>query len=117
MKHTFRAHERLRRRTDFLRARREGRKRVGRLLVVWVFRRRDAPPRASRLGIMVSRRDGGAVQRNLFKRRVREAFRLGKHAAPRGWDILAAPKRQTAFPPEYAPLREEFWELVRQSTK
>lgn len=117
MKSTFRAHERLRRRADFLQARKSGRKRVGRCLVVWAYRRADVPARATRLGVTVSRRDGGAVQRNLFKRRLREIFRLQKQAAPRGWDLLVAPKRQTPFPPDYAPLREDFWELVKQLTK
>lgn len=117
MKSTFRAHERLRRRADIFQVRKNGRKRVGRCLVVWAYRRGEEPAHAARLGVTVSRRDGGAVQRNLFKRRLREIYRLQKQDAPRGWDILVAPKRQKPFPPEYAALREDFWELVKRTTK
>ena len=42
-----------------------------------------------RLGLAVSRRFGNAVQRNAFKRRMREAFRLLQHELPRGYDLVA----------------------------
>jgi ribonuclease P protein component len=37
-----------------------------------------------RLGLSVGKRAGGAVQRNAFKRRIREAFRLVQHELPAG---------------------------------
>ncbi len=37
-----------------------------------------------RLGLSVGKRAGGAVQRNAFKRRIREAFRLVQHELPLG---------------------------------
>ena len=114
---SFRPHERLKKREDFLRARREGTKRTGRLLLVWTLRRGETPARAARLGIVVGRKHGGAVQRNLFKRRVREIFRLNKEAIPRGWDLVVMPKAaargQDRFPPAHDDLRADFLELTR----
>ncbi len=44
-----------------------------------------------RLGIIASRRVGGAVQRNRAKRLIRELFRLNKPAES-GWDLVVIPK-------------------------
>ncbi len=44
-----------------------------------------------RLGIIASRRLGGAVQRNRAKRLIRELFRLNKPLAS-GWDLVVIPK-------------------------
>jgi ribonuclease P protein component len=50
----------------------------------------------ARLGLAVSRRFGGSVARNRWKRRLREAFRLEQHALP-ALDLVCVP-RATALP-------------------
>lgn len=45
----------------------------------------------NRLGIIASRRIGGAVRRNRAKRLIREVFRLNKQGAD-GWDLVVIPK-------------------------
>ncbi len=67
---------RLSRSGDFDRVYREGRSHANRYLVLYAFPRSDAAGDAEevRLGISVSRKVGGATQRNAVKRALREAF-------------------------------------------
>lgn len=44
-----------------------------------------------RLGMVVSRRYGDAVQRNRWKRCLREAFRRAQHELPAGLDLVVLP--------------------------
>ena len=62
-------------RQDFRRVFTDGRKSVGRRLILWC-----AAPKAqtARLGLSVPAKVGGAVQRNRLKRLVRECFRLNR---------------------------------------
>src|SRR5262249_49366498 len=63
---------RLSRSADFDRVFRQGRSHAGRELVLYVFPRGEGDE--PRLGLSVSRKVGGAVQRNRVKRLLREAF-------------------------------------------
>ena len=46
---------------------------------------------ATRLGVSVGRRCGGAVERNRTKRLLREAFRQARTDLPAGYDVVIVP--------------------------
>lgn len=64
-----------------------------------------------RLGLTVSRRMGGAIERNRWKRVLREAFRLSQHKLP-GCDLVCIPHRAAAR--DVARLIESLAALARQ---
>jgi ribonuclease P protein component len=81
---------RLSRSGDFERVYREGRSHANRFLVLYAFPRRDpeADDDQVRLGISVSRKVGGAVERNAVKRGLKEAFWSFDARLPRGYDFV-----------------------------
>ena len=65
---------RLSRSGDFDRVYREGRSHANRYLVLYAFPRGEDSEEGTRLGVSVSRKVGGAAERNAVKRALREAF-------------------------------------------
>ena len=83
---------RLSRSADFDRVFRHGRSHAGRELVLYVFPRGEADE--PRLGLSVSRKVGGAVQRNRVKRLLREAFALDGARLPAGTDAVVVARHE-----------------------
>jgi ribonuclease P protein component len=77
---------RLSRSAEFERAYRQGRSHANRHLVVYAFPRGSGEE--TRLGLSVSRKVGGAVDRNRVKRLLREAYAAEVEVAPAGHDVV-----------------------------
>ena len=108
----FRPHEHLRRPADFQLV--YDRRRSASDAWLLVYARENELP-YSRLGLSVSKKFGGAVQRNRLRRLYREAYRLTKAELPAGLDLILIPRRRE--PPALAILKEIVPKLVRQVMK
>ena len=73
---------------DFDAVYRRGRSAANRHLVVYAFTRDETPQAPARLGLSVSRKVGGAVERNRVKRVLRERFAEIAPSLPRGIDVV-----------------------------
>jgi len=67
----------------------------------------------ARLGVTVTRKFGGAVQRNRAKRLMREVFRHSPDLFPAGIDFVVIPKASTARPLSLIELRAEWQKASR----
>jgi ribonuclease P protein component len=82
---------RLSRSAEFERVYRQGRSKGNRYLVLYAFPRED--PDGPRLGLSVSRRVGGAVDRTRLKRLLRESFWEEARRLPPGSDYVVVARR------------------------
>src|SRR3954447_8702448 len=85
---------RLARSAEFERVYRHGRSKANRFLVLYAFPREEGADDGPRLGLSVSRRVGGAVDRTRVKRVLREAFWQEAERLPEGADyvVVARPE-------------------------
>jgi ribonuclease P protein component len=108
----FRPHEHLRLASEFRRV--YDRKRSVsdlRLIVYACENGRDY----NRLGLSVSRKVGGAVVRNRFRRLYREAYRLTRDGLPTGMDLVLIPRN--AEQPTLEELKESLRSLLPQAAR
>jgi ribonuclease P protein component len=106
---------RLSRSADFDRVFRHGRSHAGRELVLYVFPRGEEG--SPRLGVSVSRKVGGAVERNLVKRLLREAFAAESGRLPSGTDAVVVARhdaRALAEREGLAGIQRSLGELISQ---
>ena len=107
----FPASARLRESGEFAAVRAGGRMVQGRWLRMSMLRRSDESP--VRLGVVTSRRVGGAVQRSLVRRRLREIFRACRAQISTGlWLVVTA--KNGAADVGFAELREEWLRLAKR---
>ncbi|HUO75184.1 MAG TPA: ribonuclease P protein component [Solirubrobacteraceae bacterium] len=107
---------RLSRSADFDRVFRNGRSHAGREFVLYVFPRGEGGP--PRLGLSVSRKVGGAVDRNRVKRLLREAFVLESPRLPDGTDAVVVARtdaRGLAEREGLAGIRRALGDLIARS--
>ena len=109
---------RLSRSAEFERVYRQGRSKANRFLVLYAFpRAEDAPEEGegARLGLSVSKRVGGAVDRTKVKRVLREAFWAEAERLPEGADyvVVARPDSRELADREGMPgVRTALAELI-----
>lgn len=89
----FPPERRLRRREEFQRVWQRGDKRHSRYFITAVVEKTEGP---SRLGVTVSRKVGGAVERNRVKRILREFFRTHQNQLAGFVDLSVVAKRGAA---------------------
>jgi ribonuclease P protein component len=109
---------RLSRSAEFERVYRQGRSKANRFLVLYAFPRgEDDTADGPRLGLSVSRKVGGAVERNRVKRCLREAFWAEAERLPDSSDyvVVARPDARDLAEREGMPgIRSALAELVGQ---
>jgi ribonuclease P protein component len=106
----FRETSRMKRPAEFERC--YGRKRSASdsVLIVYACENGLSHPR---LGCSVSKKLGGSVARNRYKRLLREAFRLEQHDLPPGVDLVVIPR--SGPEPVLERIRKSLVKLARQA--
>lgn len=110
----FTKEDRIRTPKEFSQVFRQGRRRKGATLeFIW----KPGDGDRTRLGLVVSRKSGGAVKRNRIKRLTREVFRRNRHRFPRPIDLVirAYPRKEPI--PDYAGIEKDFLDLADMLTR
>ena len=79
---------------------------------VVVYQRRNGSSQ-NRLGITVSTKLGGAVQRNRIRRRLKEIYRLNEKSVSAGYDIVIVARMRSRFA-EYKELESSVLSLFKK---
>ena len=96
---------------DFRKVREKGKSSQGRLLRLGVLK--DSDFRPARIGLVTSKRVGGAVVRNKTRRRLREIIRADRARLAPGFDIVVVAKSSSATA-AFDELRAEWLLLARR---
>jgi putative membrane protein insertion efficiency factor/ribonuclease P protein component len=111
----FGRHQHLRTARDFERLRGQGKGReTGLFLWQWADPADASAPANRRLGIIATRRLGGAVERNRAKRRLRAVFRLHQAALPPSGDLLLV-ARPRCLRATFSELEAKFLHCARKT--
>ena len=106
---------RLSRSAEFERVYRQGRSKANRFLVLYTFPREAVDEDLPRVGLSVSRKVGGAVDRNRVKRLLREAFAAELDVVPVSHDVVVVARpeaRDLAEREGLQGIRDALTELV-----
>lgn len=103
---------RLTRSTDIKRVRRNGRSYAHPLVVLVV--EENLQPGYSRAGVIAGKAVGGAVRRNLIKRRIKAILDQDSHTIKHGWDLIFIARSQ-ASEAKYDEMHVAILELLKRA--
>jgi len=108
----FRKLNRIRKKTEFEEVFKNGKKHRGSFVTLFSLRR--GHHQATRVGVVVSKKVGKAVERSRLKRWLREAFRLSLPCLNPGFDLVVV-VRPERHPSDFRQLHEEWRQLCKKS--
>jgi len=113
MRYRFPKSARLVRVAEFHRVKAEGESCHGRFMVLSVLKK--SPSKETRVGLITSKRIGGAVDRNKVRRRFREIVRVAMPGLEQGiWLVLIA--RKNAVGASFQAIEREWLQLAQRAS-
>ena len=107
----FKREQHLRTQADFTNVRSSGFRRECGVFLFHLTEFEDRVPKMKRVGVIASRRVGGAVQRNLCKRRLRELFRNQQDKLPENIDLVLVARTKLLHVSQF-DLESKFFEVI-----